>query len=209
MQPVARRSWSGRLWTRSRSYGVLLALALAAGPASQAHARQAKSALTERSCSGDDFIDEVLRSMPQGYEIPCDRVVVVKDFGAFLRGMPDLRAKPELVAKAHRSIAFTINATWPIYFNFDQYKLLAETHTRTRQDAILWMMVVVSGHELTHAMGDADESDALLTELSLLSRFMHEGKIPADFNIDFKELKQQFVRAIKTEDRSKTSPRDQ
>jgi hypothetical protein len=68
-------------------------------------------------CTGDRFIDRVIRSMPQGYEIPCAQVVAITDFRAFLRSRPDLLGRPAIVEKAHRSIAFTIDSTWPIYFN--------------------------------------------------------------------------------------------
>ncbi|MBV9762085.1 MAG: hypothetical protein JO340_16090 [Acidobacteriaceae bacterium] len=147
-------------------------------------------------CTGDPFIDLVIRSMPPGYEISCSHVVTITDFSAFLRSRPDLHGRPALIEKAHRSIAFTIDSTWPIYFNAEQYRRLADAYETSHQEALIWVMVAVAGHELTHATGHPKESDGLLTELSLISRFMHEGKIGKDFPIDMDELERQFVSAV-------------
>jgi hypothetical protein len=198
MQPEPCRPRPGSQGPGAAYCGLILAVALAIG---QVSARGApKLAHPENhGCTADDFVDLVLRSMPQGYEISCDRVVIIKNFDVFLHDRPDVQAKPELVEKAHRSIAFTVNSTWPVYFNFEQYKPLAEAYARTHEQAIIWTMVAVAGHERTHATGHANESDALLTELSLISRFIHEGKIPNTFKIDLEELKQQFIRAVQSE----------
>ena len=153
-------------------------------------------------CTADRFIDLVIHSMPQGYEIPCSQVVVISDFSAFLRSRSDLLGRPALIEKARRSIAFTIDSTWPIYFNAEQYRRFSDAFETGGQKALLWVMVAVAGHELTHATGQAKESDGLLTELSLISRFMHEGKIPKTFAFDMNELKQQFVRTVLAENAS-------
>jgi hypothetical protein len=174
---------------RTSLVGRLLAIALLWAPVSAA------------ANLDDRLLSDALALLPPQLSIPFDsgHLVVIEDYGEFIKAHAELGARPDLQEQGRRLYAFTISQSWPIYVNFEGHHILTKAYARPQGHWVAYFIAAVLVHEAVHARGDGRESPALLEELLLDRCFKRIGKLPAA--VDTAKLAEYYLKAVEDERR--------
>jgi len=153
-----------------------------------------------------DFYEQALnaavRALPPEWAFPEDsaHIVLIRDYGAFLRTHPRIRDWPEFRRRGADAVAFSIPGSWPIFVNLDGHKPFFDAYGRPGGGWVVFILAGMLVHEQVHVRGDARESSALLEELLIDRRLRREGKLTSSVNLC--ELADQYLDALEAERRS-------